>query len=71
MGCEVKPFDEAAGAMLDELLRVYRIKGRHRTSCDLSRELRKARAEAWDEGMRAANSIQSAGLSDNPYRKED
>jgi hypothetical protein len=39
----MKPFDEAAGELLDELLRRHRIKGRHNTACVLSLELQKAR----------------------------
>lgn len=41
----MKPFDEAAGQLLDELLRSYRIYGRHRTACALSMALERAREE--------------------------
>ena len=43
----MRPFDEPAGLLLDELLAAYRIKGRHNPSCVLSLALRRAAVHGW------------------------
>ena len=59
----MRPFDEAAGLLLDDLLKTYRTWGRHRTSCDLSTALQKARTEGASRAsvlLAAAEAVQEA-----------
>lgn len=49
----MKPFDEAAGHLLDSLLEAHRIKGRHYTACCLSMALCEAASGA-GPGLRDA-----------------